>query len=185
MSIQQDAGAGEARTQGSGGAAQAAIRAIEAQQAKVKPRSPQWMVGEQLKDICRREPKSAELIVQDLKVEDMSITAAEKKIKAFADKHKTGNFSCVTPDEADGILRKFYGLPKPEDTLPEPSAGEARTQGSGDSAIGTASPDAESDRAQALDTPVARSAAAQGPEPVRPPAPPAYGIKPMDLMDFL
>lgn len=97
-----------------------AIRAIEAQQAEVKPRSPQWMVGEQLKDICRREPKSAELIAQDLKVADMSITAAEKKIKAFADKHKTGNFSCVTPGEAEDILRKFYGLPKPEDGQAEP-----------------------------------------------------------------
>ena len=97
-----------------------AIRAIEAQQAEVKPRSPQWMVGEQLKDICRREPKSAELIVQDLKAADMSITAAEKKIKAFADKHKTGNFSCVTPAEAEDILRKFYGLPKPEEIPPEP-----------------------------------------------------------------
>ena len=90
-----------------------AIQAIEAQQAKVKPRSPQWMVGEQLKDICRREPRSAELIAQDLRLESMSITEAEKKIKAYADSHKTGNFSCVTPSEADCILREFYGLPEP------------------------------------------------------------------------
>lgn len=89
-----------------------AIRAIEAQQSKVKDRSPQWMVGEQLKDICRREPRSAELLAQDLKVAGMSITAAEKKIKAYADSHKTGNFSCVTPMEADRILREFYGLPE-------------------------------------------------------------------------
>lgn len=88
-----------------------AIRAIEAQQEKVKPRSPQWMVGEQLKDICCSEPKSAELIYQDLQVEGMSITEAEKKIKAFADAHKTGSFACVTPVEAEKILREFYGLP--------------------------------------------------------------------------
>lgn len=88
-----------------------AVGLIEAQQAKVKARSPQWMVGEQLKDICRREPGSAELIARDLKVEAMSITEAEKKIKAFADNHKTGSFSCVTPVEADRILREFYGLP--------------------------------------------------------------------------
>lgn len=91
-----------------------AIRAIEAQQAKVQTRSAAWMVGEQLKDICRREARSAELIAQDLRAAEMSITAAEKQIKAFADKHKTGNFACVTPAEADGILRKFYGLPEPE-----------------------------------------------------------------------
>jgi len=89
-----------------------AIEKLRAQQAKVKERSPQWMVAEQLIDICRHEPRSAELIAKDLDVKEMSITEAEKKIKAFADGHKSGNFACVTPDEADGILRKFYGLPK-------------------------------------------------------------------------
>ena len=93
-----------------------ALALIEEQQAKVQARSPQWMVGEQLKDICRREPCSAELIAQDLQVEAMSITEAEKKIKAFADKNKTGSFACVTPAESDRILREFYGLPaEPED----------------------------------------------------------------------
>ena len=103
-----------------------AIQAIEAQQAKVKERSPQWMVGEQLKDICRMEPRSAELIAQDLQVKEMSITEAEKKIKAFADAHKTGGFACVTPMEADRILREFYGLPAAGNAdrtpTPEPSA---------------------------------------------------------------
>ena len=88
-----------------------AIQAIEAQQAKVKERSPQWMVGDQLKDICRLEPRSAELIVQDLQVKEMRITEAEKKLKAFADAHKTGSFACVTPVESDRILREFYSLP--------------------------------------------------------------------------
>ena len=95
-----------------------AIQAIEAQQKKVKARSPQWMVGEQLKDICRMEPGSAELIAQDLQVAKMSIVDAEKKIKAFADAHKTSNFSCVTPVEADRILREFYGLPAAEKSAP-------------------------------------------------------------------
>lgn len=100
-----------------------AIAAIEAQQAKVKERSPQWMVGEQLKDICRVEPRSAELIAQDLEHEAMSIVEAEKKIKAFADGHKTGNCSCVTPVEADRILREFYGLPSLEAEPESPAAG--------------------------------------------------------------
>lgn len=55
----------------------------------------------------------------------MSITEAEKKIKVFADSHKTGSFSCVTPEESDRILREFYGLPpRPgaEDGL-EPAGG--------------------------------------------------------------
>lgn len=103
-----------------------AIEAIEAQQAKEKGRTAPWMVGEQLKDICRREPASAELIAQDMANEDMHIQAAEKKIKAYADKHKTGKFACVTPAEADNILREFYGLPKPgeapETEAPKPES---------------------------------------------------------------
>lgn len=98
-----------------------AIEAIEAQQAGVKDRSPQWMAGEQLKDICRAEPHSAQLIAQDLENEAMSIVEAEKKIKAFADGHKTGNFSCVTPVEADRILRNFYGLPAAGSSAPVPA----------------------------------------------------------------
>lgn len=100
-----------------------AIAMLEEQQAKVPARSPQWMVGEQLKDLCRQEPHCAELIAQDLENEAMSITEAEKKIKAFADGHKTGSFACVTPAEADRILREFYGLPGP--------AGEPEEQGPG------------------------------------------------------
>lgn len=101
-----------------------AIMLLEEQQSKVKERSPQWMVGEQLKEICRREPASAELIAQDLENEKMSITEAERQIKAFADKHKTGSFSCVTPMEADRILREFYGLPTRGSETAAPAAPE-------------------------------------------------------------
>lgn len=88
-----------------------AIAAIEAQQGKVKARSAPWMVGEQLKDMIRREPGIGELIAQDLTSGGMSLEKAETKIKAFADKHQTGNFTCVTPAEAEGILREYFGLP--------------------------------------------------------------------------
>lgn len=100
-----------------------AIAMLEEQQSKVQARSPQWMVAEQLKDICRHEPHCAELIAQDLENPAMSVTEAEKKIKAFADGHKTGSFSCVTPVEADRILREFYGLPSLEAEPEAPSVG--------------------------------------------------------------
>ncbi|MBC5733962.1 hypothetical protein [Lawsonibacter hominis] len=89
-----------------------AIEKLGAQQSQVPARSAPWMVAEQLMDICRREPECAELIAQDLDNPDMSIVEAEKQIKAFADSHRTGKFSCVTPSEADRILREFYGLPE-------------------------------------------------------------------------
>ena len=101
-----------------------AIRAVEAQQAKVKARSAPWMVGEQLKDMVRREPGIGELIAQDLTAGGMSLEKAEVRIKAFADKHQTGNFACVTPAEAEGILREYFGLPAAEGTG-DPSSGPA------------------------------------------------------------
>lgn len=88
-----------------------AIELLEEQQRKVKERSAPWMVAEQLKDICRREPHSAEILAQDME--------AEKKIKAFADGHRSGGFACVTPGEADAILREFYGLGAPGGTAAE------------------------------------------------------------------
>ena len=80
---------------------QEAINKLREQQSKVKERSPQWMVAQQLMDLVRAEPQCAEILAQDLEVEAMSIT----------DSHKTGSFSCVTPVESDRILREFYGLP--------------------------------------------------------------------------
>ena len=86
-----------------------AVEKIERQQAKEKGRTAAWMVGEQIKDMARREPESAELLDKDLEIPEMSIQQAEKKIKAYADAHKTGSFACVTPAEAERILREFYG----------------------------------------------------------------------------
>lgn len=98
----------------------AAIAAIEKQQVGHGHDSV-WMVGEQLKDICRREERSAELIATDLKENKaMSIAEAEKKIAAQARKNKVGNCGCVSPYEAEEILRKFYGLGEPGDPDPVP-----------------------------------------------------------------
>lgn len=85
-----------------------ALAKITAQQPK--GRTPVWMCGEQLKDILRQEPELVELVSRDLEQEAMSIVHCEKKIRAFADAHKTGNFSCVSLAEAERIIREFYGL---------------------------------------------------------------------------
>lgn len=85
---------------------------ISAQQ-KGKEGYAAYGVGEQLKDICRTTPGAAELVLHDLDVEEMSIDKCEKKIKERADelhKKKGGSSVCVTPAEADGIIRKFYGI---------------------------------------------------------------------------
>ena len=89
---------------------------IESQQGK--SRTAVWMVGEQLKDIIRHDRKAQELVLQDLDVPEMSLAQCERKIKAYADSHKTGNFACVTPAEAEDIIREFYGLGKDAEGAP-------------------------------------------------------------------
>lgn len=86
---------------------------IEAQQ-KEKEESAAWMVGEQLKEICKADPHCADIISADLDNKEMSIVAAERKIAEWADKkhrENKGNRVCVPPNVADRILRDFYGLP--------------------------------------------------------------------------
>lgn len=84
---------------------------IEEQQ-KGKEMTAVWLVGEQLKDICRQEPACAQIVAEDLANQDMSIDKCEKKIKAYADKHRKGNCAVVPPNVAEDIIREFYGLPK-------------------------------------------------------------------------
>lgn len=81
---------------------------IRAQQGA--ERTPVWMVGEQLADIIRHDERAQEIVSRDLDQSGMSLADCERKIKAFADKHKTGNFACVIPSEAEQIIREFYGI---------------------------------------------------------------------------
>lgn len=87
---------------------------INRQQEGKAKYSPVYQVGEQLKSIAKTVPNAAEILLNDLAVPEMSIEAAEKKIKARADEiHKEikGNGACVPPDEAHKILCEFYGIP--------------------------------------------------------------------------
>lgn len=91
----------------------AAIAAIERQQPK--NRGTVWCCGEQLKEICRREADSAELILTDMTGgKGRGLADAEKKIREFA----RGNGGAASPYEAEAVLRKFYGLREQMDDLP-------------------------------------------------------------------
>lgn len=91
-----------------------AIAAIESQQSKMDKDSMAFCVGEQLKDIIRATPGAAEVVLQDLDMKGMGVADCEKKIAEYAKAHKTGNCGCCPPRVADGIIRKFYGLPEPQ-----------------------------------------------------------------------
>ena len=103
-----------------------AIEKIESQQKKLKEGSAPYVVGEQIKDMLRREPELEKIISDDLENEDMSLVQAEKKIKSWADQHKTGNFSFVSPGKAEEILREFYGLPEAGKRAHSPERGEPK-----------------------------------------------------------
>lgn len=83
---------------------------------KGKENTTPWMVGDQLKDICRRQPHLEQIVLEDLENPDMSLEKCERKIKAWADKQRKGQ-SCVAvpPNVAEDIIREFYGLGKAED----------------------------------------------------------------------
>lgn len=92
------------------------IAKIEAQQ-KGKEGMPEFGIGEQLKDIARAEPASAELIDQDLDKEGMGLEDVAEEFEDYADemhKKKKGSCICITPQVAEDLIRKFYGLPERE-----------------------------------------------------------------------
>lgn len=73
-----------------------------------------FMVGEQIKDICKNNMTATELVMADLDVPEMSIERCAAEIKKEADrlhKEKKGSCICIPPDVAEGIIRKFYGIP--------------------------------------------------------------------------
>lgn len=90
-----------------------ALEELIAQQQKGHEDKPRYMIGEQLKEIAARDPRCAELLERDLAIAEMSLEAAEKKLKEYADKNRKGaSVFCITPIVAEKILREFYGLPQ-------------------------------------------------------------------------
>ena len=71
-----------------------------------------FMVGEQLRDICR-DTACKELVEKDLGEKGMGLKDCAAQIRVYADRHRVKGSSCVCvpPDVAEGIIRAFYGLP--------------------------------------------------------------------------
>ncbi len=71
-------------------------------------------LGSQLKDILRKlGPEACDIVLKDLDKPEMSLSECEKEIHAYADElHKKykGASVCVTGDEAERIIKEFYGI---------------------------------------------------------------------------
>ena len=85
--------------------ADAVCEKIEKQQRANEENRHAVVLGEQIKDIARADEYAARLIGEE--IEHRGILACEKEIAAFAKKHG----GAVTNDEAEDIIRRFYGLP--------------------------------------------------------------------------
>lgn len=83
---------------------------IEELQSKLDPDSCAWEIGEQLKDICRRDPACAKILLEDLQNPDMGLAAADKMLYDWGRNHKVGNCCGISGRKADELLREFYGL---------------------------------------------------------------------------
>lgn len=84
------------------------LQAIEEQQKKLGD-SPAFWVGEQLKDILRETPAAAQIVLEDFSA-GHTVAECEKKIKEYADKHRRGSAGFCPPQEADRIIREFFGI---------------------------------------------------------------------------
>lgn len=86
-----------------------------AQQQKGREGTDVWMVGEQLKDIIRGRGDLEELVREDLAGHTLVQCAAKLKEHADGIHKKNGGKSgcvCITPAEAEKIIRVFFGLPE-------------------------------------------------------------------------
>ena len=81
-------------------------------QAKLDPDSCAYEIGEQLKDICRRDPACEQILLEDLQNPDMGLAAADKMLYDWGRRQTKGKRGCgISGRKAEELLREFYGLP--------------------------------------------------------------------------
>lgn len=87
-----------------------AVDCIKNQGKDYKKYSNEWNVMQQLIDIITAQPENAEIVLQDINVEEMQLTALVKKITS----KKIAN-----PVEVMNTICDFYAIPKPSELPPE------------------------------------------------------------------
>ena len=97
--------------------------ATEIIRGRLGPRGPVWMCGEQLLEMIAPDEAAAKLVLNDLKHGGMSLEDCEAKIREFAYTYK--NRGCCTGEEAEKIIREYFGLQKAEAASKEPEAAAA------------------------------------------------------------
>lgn len=80
--------------------------------------SPVRMAGRQLMDIVGHDEQAAAIVLEDLKG-GHTVQKCHDEIEKWAKNHKAGKRACCPPDIADGIIRKYFGLPEAEAVFPK------------------------------------------------------------------
>lgn len=81
-------------------------------QAMHDPDSCAYEIGEQLKDICRRDPACDKILLEDLQNPAMGLAAADKMLYDWGKKQAKGKGGYgISGRKAEELLREFYGLP--------------------------------------------------------------------------
>ena len=95
-----------------------AIELIKEQQKKLRETDPAYMIGLQLIDMIREDTGIDSILTEDLSGKGMDLTACAAAMKKHADGIHTrekGSCVCIHPKEAEKVIRKFYGLPDPDE----------------------------------------------------------------------
>lgn len=87
-----------------------AVDCIKSQGKNYKKYSNEWNVMQQLIDIITAQPESAEIVLQELNIEEMQFTA----LVASVIKQRLAN-----PYEVMTAICEFYAIPTPEELPPE------------------------------------------------------------------
>lgn len=86
------------------------IALIESQGEKYKKHSNEWNVMQQLIDILADDPQSAEIVYQDLQVEEMKLPKLVSKVTG----KRIGD-----PEKVMRVICDFYKIPCPAELPPE------------------------------------------------------------------
>lgn len=86
------------------------VEKIREQQRKLKNTGPAYQVGQQLIDIVRRDGAVTAQIVEEDLTAGKTLTECEKDIAAFAKQNKSGNFGFCSTEDAEKIIRKYFGI---------------------------------------------------------------------------
>lgn len=96
------------------------LEQIIEKQRRGKEDLPEYAIGEQLKDMARRNPVYVQILKADLCIDEMNLSAAAEKLKEYADKHhEKKEVFCITPKTAEKIILDFYKLPECHEAPPD------------------------------------------------------------------